>query len=140
MTAVTKLQADHETEPSKIPVILSGMLERNPSMAKYTCRDALQDLLFDSSYDHAESSNSCQQCDRLRLVERPTRDNDNPKIHYGVVASGNRVIKHGKTRDQLAQELGNICFEMEAAGLMDHFPCVVIRGICDYSDTHKNDI
>lgn len=28
---------------------------------------------------------------------------------------------------------------MEAAGLMDHFPCIVIRGICDYSDTHKND-
>jgi len=29
---------------------------------------------------------------------------------------------------------------MEAAGLMDHFPSVVIRGICDYFDTHKNDI
>ena len=22
---------------------------------------------------------------------------------------------------------------------MNHFPCLVIRGICDYSDTHKND-
>ncbi|KAK2050877.1 hypothetical protein LY76DRAFT_529594, partial [Colletotrichum caudatum] len=32
-----------------------------------------------------------------------------------------------------------ICFEMEAAGLMDKFPCLVIRGICDYADTHKND-
>jgi hypothetical protein len=21
---------------------------------------------------------------------------------------------------------------------MDHFPCLVIRGICDYSDSHKN--
>jgi hypothetical protein len=28
---------------------------------------------------------------------------------------------------------------MEAAGLMDNFPCLVIRGICDYSDTHKNE-
>jgi nucleoside phosphorylase len=27
---------------------------------------------------------------------------------------------------------------MEAAGLMNQFPCLVIRGICDYSDTHKN--
>ena len=27
---------------------------------------------------------------------------------------------------------------MEAAGLMDNFPCLVIRGICDYSDAHKN--
>ncbi|PKY02338.1 hypothetical protein P168DRAFT_329275, partial [Aspergillus campestris IBT 28561] len=27
---------------------------------------------------------------------------------------------------------------MEAAGLMQDFPCIVIRGICDYSDSHKN--
>jgi nucleoside phosphorylase len=27
---------------------------------------------------------------------------------------------------------------MEAAGLMNTFPCLVIRGICDYSDSHKN--
>jgi nucleoside phosphorylase len=27
---------------------------------------------------------------------------------------------------------------MEAAGLMNHFPCLVIRGICDYADSHKN--
>ncbi|CAH0032937.1 unnamed protein product [Clonostachys rhizophaga] len=27
---------------------------------------------------------------------------------------------------------------MEAAGLMNQFPCLIIRGICDYSDTHKN--
>jgi hypothetical protein len=28
---------------------------------------------------------------------------------------------------------------MEAAGLMNNFPCIVIRGICDYADSHKND-
>ncbi|KAL4923319.1 uncharacterized protein BDV17DRAFT_296492 [Aspergillus undulatus] len=27
---------------------------------------------------------------------------------------------------------------MEAAGLMDTFPCLVIRGVCDYSGSHKN--
>jgi hypothetical protein len=27
---------------------------------------------------------------------------------------------------------------MEAAGLMDDFPCLVVRGICDYADSHKN--
>lgn len=32
-----------------------------------------------------------------------------------------------------------ICFEMEAAGLMDTFPSLAIRGISDYSDSHKND-
>ncbi|KAH6625498.1 ankyrin repeat protein, partial [Boeremia exigua] len=28
---------------------------------------------------------------------------------------------------------------MEAAGLMNNFPCLVIRGISDYADSHKND-
>jgi hypothetical protein len=27
---------------------------------------------------------------------------------------------------------------MEAAGLMDIIPCLPIRGICDYSDSHKS--
>ena len=47
-------------------------------------------------------------------------------------------MKHGGTRDRLARKLGILCFEMEAAGLMDNFPCLVIRGICDYADSHKN--
>jgi hypothetical protein len=47
-------------------------------------------------------------------------------------------MKHGKTRDRLAKEYGMLCFEMEAAGLMNQLPCLVIRGICDYSDSHKN--
>ena len=47
-------------------------------------------------------------------------------------------MKHGLTRDKIANEEGVICFEMEAAGLMDNFPCLVIRGICDYADSHKN--
>jgi nucleoside phosphorylase len=55
-----------------------------------------------------------------------------------LIASGNQVMKDGKTREQLRQELTVLCFEMEAAGLMDSFPCLVIRGICNYADTHKN--
>jgi hypothetical protein len=47
-------------------------------------------------------------------------------------------MRHGATRGRLGQELDVLCFEMEAAGLMDSFPCLVIRGICDYADSHKN--
>jgi nucleoside phosphorylase len=42
-------------------------------------------------------------------------------------------------RDQLAKEYGVLCFEMEAAGALADFPCIVIRGISDYCDSHKND-
>ena len=47
-------------------------------------------------------------------------------------------MKDALVRDALAKEKDVLCFEMEAAGLMNHFPCLVIRGICDYSDSHKN--
>jgi len=50
------------------------------------------------------------------------------------------VIKDGVLRDQLAQPYNVLCFEMEAAGVMANFPCLVIRGISDYCDTHKNDL
>ncbi|OGM47366.1 hypothetical protein ABOM_003825 [Aspergillus bombycis] len=64
---------------------------------------------------------------------------DNPMIHYGVIASGNQLMKDAVLRDKFAAARGVLCFEMEAAGLMNHFPCLVIRGICDYADTHKSD-
>jgi len=47
-------------------------------------------------------------------------------------------MKNALLRDKFAEENGVLCFKMEAAGLMNYFPCLVIRGICDYSDTHKN--
>ena len=60
-------------------------------------------------------------------------------IHYGTIASGNQVMKDAAERDRVSGELGGVlCFEMEAAGLMNSFPCLVIRGISDYADTHKN--
>ncbi|RVD83532.1 uncharacterized protein DFL_007918 [Arthrobotrys flagrans] len=55
-----------------------------------------------------------------------------------VVASANQLMKDAALRDRLAAEKDVLCFEMEAAGLMNHFPCLVIRGICNYSDSHKN--
>ncbi|KAJ4251450.1 hypothetical protein NW762_011433 [Fusarium torreyae] len=138
LTAVSKLEASHASEPSKIPAILDRMIEKHPTMTEYTFRDTLQDQMFDSTYDHVDSMDTCVSCSASRTIKRPPRPTMNPKIHHGVIASGNQVMKHGTTRDRLAQELGAICFEMEAAGLMDHFQCLVIRGICDYSDSHKN--
>ncbi|KAJ4304722.1 hypothetical protein N0V90_000249 [Kalmusia sp. IMI 367209] len=75
-----------------------------------------------------------------RQQARPQRENaEIVEVHYGTIASGNQVIQDGHTRDKLRRELGGVlCFEMEAAGLMNSFPCLVIRGICDYADSHKN--
>lgn len=142
LTAIAKLRAGHEIGASQIPFHLSKMLERHPTMTQYAYRDSLQDRLFETTYDHVDSTeiltDNCELCDTSRLVQRPPRDDHNTQIHYGIIASGNQVLKHGKTRDNLARELNALCVEMEGAGVMDGFAGLVIRGICDYSDSHKN--
>ncbi|KAH8648351.1 nucleoside phosphorylase domain-containing protein [Tricladium varicosporioides] len=75
--------------------------------------------------------------DPTKVLSRPQRS-ENIVVHYGTIASGNALVKDAKKRDSLRAKHDILCFEMEAAGLMNSFPCAVIRGICDYSDTHKN--
>lgn len=104
----------------------------------FTRPGADTDCLFEAFYDHV-LGDTCDQCLRDKLVQRSSRTNGNIVIHYGTVASGNKVIKDGSTRDRISAEHGGVlCFEMEAAGLMNIFPCLIVRGICDYADSHKN--
>ncbi|KAA8641512.1 uncharacterized protein ATNIH1004_011648 [Aspergillus tanneri] len=81
---------------------------------------------------------TCDGCPAEWEVERDKRDDNESQLYYGVIASGNVVVKDGETREHLRKETCALCFEMEAAGLMQDFPCIVIRGICDYADSHKN--
>lgn len=115
-----------------------GRIEKNKRMAKtYKHQGLDHDQLFHASYDHQEGD-ACDDCGNLFRIIRPPREDLTPEVHYGNIASGNQVMKHGETRDRIAKAEGVICFEMEAAGLMDNFPCLIIRGVCDYADSHKN--
>ncbi|KAF9762896.1 hypothetical protein IL306_003289 [Fusarium sp. DS 682] len=144
LKALASLQAEHEIREPKIPQILDSMLEANPGMTRprtnFSYQGAENDHLFESGYDHI-GGKTCKNCDTSREVDREERDTTEPEIHYGVIASGNTLIKDAALRDMLAKFTGHkcLCVEMEAAGLVDRFPCLVIRGICDYADSHKND-
>ncbi|OHE97752.1 hypothetical protein CORC01_06957 [Colletotrichum orchidophilum] len=132
--AITVLRAKHDREPSQISSILK---ERFATLPHYG-RPTAADRLFLSAYDHAESATTCDDCDQLKQMPRRARLNDDPAIHYGAIASGNQVMKNATERDNAARNLDVVCFEMEAAGIMDVLPCLPIRGICDYADSHKN--
>ncbi|RYP43345.1 hypothetical protein DL768_009979 [Monosporascus sp. mg162] len=74
------------------------------------------------------------------VVVRPERDKPGSVVHRGLILSGGGVVKNPEDRDHLRRGHDDaICFEMEAAGIMDEVPCLVVRGICDYADTHKQD-
>ncbi|KAL4911911.1 nucleoside phosphorylase domain-containing protein [Aspergillus aurantiobrunneus] len=118
--------------------IINRVLERYPNMEEdFSPPGENTDFLFESSYSHPDNECDCMKCDKRHLVQRQRRGIKAPYVHYGLIASGNQVMKDSGTRDRLAKEYGILCFEMEAAGLMNELPTLVIRGICDYCDSHK---
>ena len=138
--ALQELKTFDLTDGVDVEGSLSLMVRNKPRMGKTYCyQGADHDQLFEATYDH-EGDEMCDGCDPKLIVQRPARSDFTPKIHYGNIASSNEAMKHGTTRDKIAKEEGVICFEMKAAGLMDAFQCLVIRGICDYADSHKNKI
>ncbi|KAL6909139.1 nucleoside phosphorylase domain-containing protein [Trichoderma evansii] len=81
---------------------------------------------------------------RKALKEKREPEHDNakgiqePTIHFGIVASGDTVMKCGLDRDRIAKDEGIIAFEMEGAGIWEEIPCIIVKGVCDYADSHKN--
>jgi nucleoside phosphorylase len=143
--AMGDIEAEYEMEGHQLNKIIDSVLEKRPRLRKKYNRPGLSsDWLYQSHIVHpSNDEKSCEAVcgdDKSKLIVRPDRtdEEDNPAIHYGLIASANQVMKDALIRDRLSAERDVLCFEMEAAGLMNHFPCLVIRGICDYSDSHKN--
>ncbi|KAF5542400.1 ankyrin repeat [Fusarium napiforme] len=158
LAALTMVESEHDLTGSRIPEYLKELGQKWPRLAsKYLKSDSLKDQLFKANYAHINKSSSdgtviltgsqeaeesdaeddCRLCDTGQTVKRKPRD---MRVHYGLIASGNEVIKDSIFRDKLNRDLGGqvMCVEMEAAGLAHNFPCITIRGICDYADSHKN--
>ena len=139
LSAVNTLHAKHLREEPELTRHLSEMVVRYPRMQVASTYPGLHhDQLFQAGYNHQEDDDTCTNCNQGHTVSRSARSDSVPGVHYGLIASGNQVMRDGMTREKLRQELNVLCFEMEAAGLMDDFPCLVIRGIYNYADTHKN--
>ncbi|KAK4221495.1 hypothetical protein QBC38DRAFT_429020 [Podospora fimiseda] len=107
------------------------------------CRPSSQgERLYRSDIAHKQEADkgyatTCGDDDLVLVPRLPRQQGREIVIHYGRVACGNSVVKDAQTRDSLSSDHDILCFEMESAGLMYHFPCLVIHGICDYSDSHK---
>lgn len=144
-TAVNGLKAQYEGNGHTIEEDIANVFAIKPRLRKkYKRPEKNNDRLYKSNITHpidegAACSVSCG-ADQSNLIVRPERtdEDDDPMIHYGRIGSANQLMKDTTIRDKLAAENNIICFETEAAGLMNHFPCLIIRGICDYSDSHKN--
>ncbi|KAJ0155629.1 Uncharacterized protein HZ326_2033 [Fusarium oxysporum f. sp. albedinis] len=140
-SAVVIMRSDLRVSQSRVPEFLAAMAEKSHLIREHYQRPSADlDELFDAEYQHDSKQDTCVECDKTKLVSRPTRG-PVPKIHYGLIASGDQVIRSATNAAEIGKRMvGDIlCFEMEAAGIMTELPCIVIRGISDYADSHKND-
>ncbi|RVD89722.1 uncharacterized protein DFL_000717 [Arthrobotrys flagrans] len=132
LTALSRLETEQELRGSKISEYLDQMITKFPRLTKYLRSKSLEDILFNSSYGHinmssassdeeangnnedesddeeekeeeGEEGEDCQHCDKANVVKRKARD---MRVHYGLIASGNQVIKDAKFRDKLNKALG----------------------------------
>ena len=182
-TAVTKLKTQHVIHESEVGItsILENVQAKRPRLsAKYLRFDHLQNVLFRANYEHVnqkfqkrdeeksiddneknDDENDvidCRYCDQTKMIKRKFRKTK-IKIHYGLIASRNAMIKNARKRKKINQQRFEgfaLCFEMEAAGIANNHFCIIIRKICDeiffkhhllflcwsgladYSDLHKN--
>ncbi|KAF5268790.1 hypothetical protein FOXYS1_307 [Fusarium oxysporum] len=121
-----------------------SILCQNPELhAEYP--GVVYDILFEASYRHSEDQKLCEQvgCDG-KLVPRCRLQAMGPSlapaIHFGLMASGDSVMKSGEDWDREVEARDIVAFEMEGAGVWDILPCIVIKGACDYADSHKSKV
>ncbi|KAI9672643.1 MAG: hypothetical protein M1831_000078 [Alyxoria varia] len=82
--------------------------------------DEMQDNLIDSGYIHKDSGSRCDKdCERHRIH----RDERKRTSHMSSTVQ---------------RSCGALCFDMEAGGVMNNRQYLIIRGIADYADSHKN--
>ncbi|KAJ5890135.1 hypothetical protein N7504_010945 [Penicillium tannophilum] len=125
----------------------------------------IEDVLFKASYLHKHntqsSSSQCGcltgdspynicnealeiechslQCNEIEVIRRRSvAKSTEVSVHIGAVASADTVMKSGEHRDEITREEGVLGFEMEAAGVWDNISCVILKGVCDYADSHKS--
>ncbi|KAK3946667.1 nucleoside phosphorylase domain-containing protein [Pseudoneurospora amorphoporcata] len=148
LTAVNNLRSAHMMAAgSRIPEYLQecrmGLNKR--SRQAFEDPGAENDHLFEDDYVHPDRGRTCEGlCDTTRAKRRDyrgylaERETDQPEIHYGNIGSANAVVRPSAKRNELRARHNIICLEMEAAGVMSDYQGLVIRGICDYADSHKN--
>lgn len=144
--ATMSLSSHHTLEGTDIPEIIDETFDKHPKLARsglWAYPSAEQDRLSIDTFLRSGFTLSLTDQDRDDAGDyvRQERETRHPHVHLGIIGSGNTLVKDVHQRETILKRLPPdcLCLEMEAAGLMNDFPCLVIRGICHYGDSRKND-
>lgn len=100
-------------------------------------RPEIEDILFDHNFAHVSQEKDCRKCEEMGGGKVTREARYYPIVHRGLFLSGSGIVRNSVDRERLRRGYkAALCFEAEAAGIMDEIPCLVIRGISDYADAH----
>ncbi|KAK7418712.1 hypothetical protein QQX98_003730 [Neonectria punicea] len=115
-----------------------SICEASSSYLDPVCRAALSESCADLKCCDAELDTRGHRFqEKRRLEQQGNISAQDPAVHLGGIASGDTVMKSAGHRDRISQAHGVIAFEMEGAGVCDEISCIVVKGVCDYADSHK---
>jgi hypothetical protein len=140
ISAVDQLSRDHGIKRGNMAEYIMETQSKLEAlgMSYYRFPGRHHDILFNSEYNHPnEDEEHCRSCDSAE-VARTLAPRSDPLVHHGLIASGNTDCWDVDMRDSMRRDHNAICFDTEEATLMNNFPCLAIRGISDYADSHKN--
>lgn len=132
--AITRLMKNQELGAMLKRHIETALEKKKRLQGSYKRPPTRTDELF-----FAPVSSSLDEADQIVLRQPRLAQVDQPVVHYGVVASGDTPVQCPHMRDCVAARHNVLCFDTESAGVINR-QSLVIRGIYNYSDSHKNDI
>ena len=121
--AISDIRAEYESEGHRLEDAINSVLEKRPRLQKkYKRPDPSSDKLYQSGvvYPKEDEVICLVACsvNPSTIVSRlgRTSEEDNPAIHYRLIASANQLMKDATIRDKLAAEKDVLCFEWKQRG------------------------
>ncbi|KAL3481062.1 hypothetical protein BJX99DRAFT_254040 [Aspergillus californicus] len=142
LKALDTLNRDVQNHGPQILATVKDIMDRNPAFEKRegAIPDIATDRLFQSDYQH--ESYKCEECDTTKLVTpaRQPRSENIAVVHQGTIATAGVTVVDTYTRDRLIRANPEyLCMDDGLWIMGTQWPCLVIRGVSHYADSHFND-
>lgn len=141
LNVLTKLESNRDIGATAFPEHLERCTQHSSAKHRFAYPGLQNDKLYEPDHHHMPTRGpSCDACGSDKIVRREERKTEAFQLHFGRIACVDRVVDDSERRDKIRDEVHAICVEMEAAGISGRQNCLVIRGISDYADSHKNEV
>ncbi|WP_341317474.1 5'-methylthioadenosine/S-adenosylhomocysteine nucleosidase [Paraburkholderia sp. IMGN_8] len=128
VNAVHELEVDDANSSSSWKALIKNVAQKDAVFKRPSARS---DVLYEG---------------RLKIPHPPqsNRRAGEPLVHRGAIGSANILLKDPSSRDRIRDKWNVRAIEMEGSGVQDaawsmEQDIMVVRGVCDYCDSHKND-